>query len=100
MKNLKFLVKELNKNNIEYEYIEYIENKNPTYWVDLKITFQDTDWFKIIRLPAYSKRDYKINNYNKIIIEEVQKLRQKITEIKEAKKCTIKKLSITNMNMN
>lgn len=77
MKNLKFLVKELKKNNIEYESIEYIENKNPTYWVDLKITFQDTDWFKIIRLPAYSKRDYKINNYNKIIIEEVQKIKAK-----------------------
>ena len=80
MKNLKFLERKLKENNIEYENIEYIENKSPTYWVDLKITFKDIDEFEIIRLPAYSKNEYKLNNYNKMIKEKVQEIKEALQE--------------------
>lgn len=80
MKNLKFLERKLKENNIEYENIEYIENKKPTYWIDLKITFKDIDEFEIIRLPAYSKNEYKLNNYNKMIKEKVQEIKEALQE--------------------
>lgn len=82
MKNLKFLERKLKENNIEYDNIEYIENKSPAYWVDLKITFKDIDEFEIIRLPAYSKKEYKLNNYNKMITEKVQEIKKAIEEYK------------------
>lgn len=80
MKNLKFLENQLKVNDIDYEKIEYIENKTPTYWVDLKITFKDIDEFEIIRLPAYSKSEYKLNNYNKMITEKVQEIKEALQE--------------------
>lgn len=80
MKNLKFLERKLKENNIEYDNIEYIENKSPTYWVDLKIIFKDIEEFEIIRLPAYSKKEYKLNNYNKMITEKVQEIKEALQE--------------------
>lgn len=80
MKNLKFLENQLKANNIKYEKIEYIENKFPTYWVDLKVTFEDFDEYEIFRLSAYNKQDYKKANYNRYIMEKVQELKEILNE--------------------
>ena len=70
MDNIKILKEELKKNNIKYARIEV---KKPYFWVDLLIYNENND-YDIIRLPAYSEKDYKKTNYINTIKDKVKTL--------------------------
>lgn len=86
MRNLRFLKNQLKANNINFDEIKYIENKIPTYWVDLEVTFKDYEGSVIFRLPAYNKQQYQITNYNKKIMDEVLKLKELYNEMEKIRK--------------
>ena len=73
MDNIKILKKELEKNNIKYAKIEKYVVKKPCFWVDLLIYNENND-YDIVRLPAYSEKDYLSTNYTNIIKDKVKTL--------------------------
>lgn len=73
MNNIKILKEELKKNNIKYARIEKYIVKKPYFWVDLLIYNENND-YDIIRLPAYSEKDYLSTNYTNIIKDKVKTL--------------------------
>lgn len=73
MDNIKILKEELKKNNIKYAKIKKYVVKKPYFWVDLLIYNENND-YDIIRLPAYSEKDYLSTNYTNTIKDKVKTL--------------------------